>query len=518
MLFNSFEFLFLFLPVSVLGFFVLGSRSSYRGAVAWLVAASFFFYGWWNPRYLALIGFSIVFNYALGLCLAKVRLRRPAALAAGVLGFGVLFNLGLIGYFKYTNFLVDSLNLVFAAGWHVDDIILPIGISFFTFQQITYLVDARRGETEEHGFLEYCLFVLFFPQLIAGPIVHHKEMLPQFARTETYRPRMENLAVGGTIFCVGLFKKVVIADNLGAIATPVFAAAEYGESLDFFQSWRGTIAYTLQLYFDFSGYSDMAIGLGRLFGIRLPINFNSPYKADNIIDFWRRWHMTLSRFLKDYVYIPLGGSRRGPARRYANLMLTMLIGGLWHGAGWTFVFWGGLHGLYLVVNHLWRWLVPRPGTRWWSRGGARLLTFFSVALAWVFFRAESFDGALAVLDGMCNLPAGLQQYAGTLQGLLQTMGFRFEGPRVSPADYQALGWLVFWLAVLWSLPNTQQWMSRYRPAYGWGVGGWLGRLEPAWLPGLLWRPSVFWAIWTGLLLTVSLLHLTRVSEFLYFQF
>ena len=354
MLFNSYEFIFLFLPIVLLGFHLIGKQGHHRVAIAWLVGASLFFYGWWNPAYLLLMLFSVLFNYSVGVSLSNTSGRK--LLSKTILTIGVSVNLAILGYFKYANFFVDNLNALSGTNLILNEVILPLAISFFTFQQIAYLVDAYRGKTKEYNFLHYCLFVTFFPQLIAGPIVHHKEMLPQFAKDAVYKLRSKHLAIGITIFALGLFKKVVLADGVSVYATPVFNAAEAGVMLTFFEAWGGALAYTFQLYFDFSGYSDMAIGIARMFGIRLPLNFNSPYKATSIIDFWRRWHITLSRFLRDYLYIPLGGSRKGRVRRYINLMTTMILGGLWHGAGWTFLLWGALHGFYLMINHAKRFL------------------------------------------------------------------------------------------------------------------------------------------------------------------
>ncbi|MGE3317045.1 MAG: MBOAT family protein, partial [Planctomycetaceae bacterium] len=305
MLFNSHVFLFAFLPVTLLVYFVLGGAGKRQLALAWVTATSLVFYGWFEPKNLLLIGCSMICNYALGcvLCSERVTLRLRQVL----LGGGIAANIVLLGYYKYFSFFVENLNSFAGTAYAVVPLALPLGISFFTFQQLSYLIDAYRGETREHNFLHYCLFVTFFPHLIAGPLVHHGEMLPQFTRDSTFRPKRRHIEVGLTIFFIGLFKKVVIADAIAEHASPVFAAAEAGVHLTFLEAWCGAIAYTLQLYFDFSAYSDMAIGLARLFGVRLPLNFHSPYKATNIIDFWRRWHMTLSRFLRDYLYIPLGG-------------------------------------------------------------------------------------------------------------------------------------------------------------------------------------------------------------------
>lgn len=369
MLFSSPEFIYLYLPIVLLGFFWL-AKWSHRIAATWLTAASLFFYGWWNPAYLGLLMASIFFNYSMGVVLARESMRPPDSRRRFLLVFGIAANLLLLGYFKYANFFLDSTNAVIGTTWDAGEIILPLGISFFTFTQIAFLVDAWRGLAKEFNFIHYGLFVTYFPHLIAGPVLHHKEMMPQFGQSETYRLQWENIAVGLTIFAIGLFKKIVLADGVAPYASPVFDAAHAGETLTFLEAWGGVLAYTLQLYFDFSGYSDMAIGASRLFGVRLPLNFNSPYQALNIIDFWRRWHMTLSRFLRDYLYFALGGNRHGKSRRYVNLLVTMLLGGLWHGAGWTFVVWGGLHGLYLVINHAWSGVKQRfglPTGRSWTR-------------------------------------------------------------------------------------------------------------------------------------------------------
>ena len=381
MLFNSYEFIFFFMPITLVVFFLIGVRGHHRIAIAWLVGASLFFYAWWNPAYLGLIFGSMLFNYSIGVALSNQRKRENATVKKGILILGVAANLGALGYFKYANFFVDTVNRLFGTPFHVDKIILPLAISFFTFNQLAYLADAYSGAAREYNFLHYCLFVTFFPHLIAGPIVHHKEMLPQFSSNSIYRYNSQDMAIGLTFFFMGLFKKVVIADSVAGYAIPVFKASAQGISLTLIEAWGGVLAYTFQLYFDFSGYSDMAIGLARMFGIRFPLNFHSPYKAVNIIDFWRRWHMTLSRFLKDYLYIPLGGNRKGEVRRYVNLFITMLLGGLWHGAGWSFVAWGALHGVYLVINHIWRSFRSFLGhdlerTRWWGVGLARIITFW----------------------------------------------------------------------------------------------------------------------------------------------
>jgi alginate O-acetyltransferase complex protein AlgI len=517
MLFNSHAFLFLYLPLVLIVFFRLGAYS-HRLAAAWLGAASLFFYGYWNPAYIGLLLASIFFNYGIGVALAREHDAGNPRRKNVILAVGVGADLALLGYYKYANFFLDSANQVLGAGWTLQDIILPLGISFFTFTQIAFLVDTWSGKAREYNFIHYLLFVTYFPHLIAGPVLHHKEMMPQFALPETYRLSWENMAVGLTFLFAGMFKKVIIADSLAVHATPVFSAAEAGEVLTFFTAWKGTVAYTLQLYFDFSGYSDMAIGLSRMFGVKLPLNFDSPYRAINIIDFWRRWHMTLSRFLRDYLYIALGGNRKGPALRYVNLMATMLLGGLWHGAGWTFVVWGGLHGLYLVINHAWQRLWTRPVDRWWSRALARTLTLLAVMIAWVFFRAESFEGAMHLLTAMTNLPSTLHGRIGPVEGWLGALGIQFQGGYIAAEHYADLGWLVFWVAFLWILPNTQQWMARYAPTIGVSAE----RLAPPTFPNFwqryLWQPNAAWAVVASSLAIVSILGMSRISEFLYFQF
>ena len=315
-------------------------------------------------------------------------------------------------YFKYANFFIDNLNTGF--GLHVDigRVILPVGISFYTFTQIAFLADTFSKGIKEYKFAHYGLFVTYFPHLIAGPVLHHGQMMPQFAAASTYRPKLANLAAGLAIFALGLAKKIVLADGVAPYADAIFNATDTGMHPTFVEAWIGTLAYTFQIYFDFSGYSDMAIGLGLLFNIRLPLNFNSPYKSLNIVEFWRRWHMSLSTFLRDYLYIPLGGGRHGPVRRHVNLMLTMLLGGLWHGASWTFVFWGALHGGYLIVNHTFAATMARRAVVLERAKAWRLLsmamTFLCVVVAWVFFRAHSFSGAALMLQSLSPYGAGTE--------------------------------------------------------------------------------------------------------------
>jgi len=435
MLFSSREFLFAFLPLIIMATIIAARVGGRRLVFPILIAGSLVFYGWAYPPYLLLLSLSIAGNYGLGIALTRFADRR-------VLIAGVVFNLGLLAYFKYAGFLAGIFSTLSGSSISVGNIALPLAISFFTFQQIAYLADVFQGKVRDTDFIHYCLFVTFFPQLIAGPIVHHADVIPQFENKSSFRMSLANFWAGGAIFVIGLYKKLVFADGIAVYADNAFDAALTDPT--FLDAWAGALAYTFQIYFDFSGYSDMAIGLARIFGIFLPINFHSPYKATSIIDFWRRWHMTLSRFLRDYLYIPLGGSRRGPARRYVNLMIVMLLGGLWHGAGWAFVFWGGLHGAYLMVNHAWRRLKPADETPSPVRNGlSRGLTFSAVVVAWVFFRAETGGHALAMLSGM----AGLNGFG--------------QAPVIETAVF---GWLAVLLFIVWALPNTQEWMAASRPA------------------------------------------------------
>ena len=500
MLFNSYTFLLLFLPVTLAVFLAL-RRAPYRLGLGWLVFASLVYYGVWNPdpgapwspKYLALILGSCGGNYLLGKRLSRLKHTRPGKV---LLTAGVAANLILLGYFKYAGFLVAT--ATWLTGWPGDiaKITLPLAISFFTFLQIAYLVDAWKGQTEEYHFTDYLLFVTFFPHLIAGPLIHHREMMPQFRRKNHGWHR--DFPVGLGIFMAGMFKKVVIADNMAPVANPIFAlAAGDGRMPTMAEAWVGAVAYSLQLYFDFSGYSDMAIGSARMFGIRFPLNFHSPYKAVSIIEFWRRWHMTLSRFLREYLYIPLGGNRKGPSRRYVNLFLTMLLGGLWHGAGWTFIAWGALHGLYLCFNHAWSAFrgtsmrLPAPL--------AVLLTFLAVLVGWVFFRAHDFPsawrmlGSMAGTDGFTGMPDKANRVIASVQPL----------------------WVALALLACWTLPNTQEIFARYKPALPVRGAPYPARIRRRWWQ---WRPTPFFAALGVGLIIVTGLQFDKVSEFIYFQF
>jgi alginate O-acetyltransferase complex protein AlgI len=504
MLFSSYTFLFQFLPATVLAF-AAARRHSPRAGILVLAAASLFFYGAWQPVYLLLLIASIAVNFALGLRMEDPLRRRAIG------SFGVALNLAVLCYFKYTNFIFDSLNTMTGAPLPFFNIILPLGISFFTFQQIAYLVDVMRGAKVERDIVSYTLFVSFFPHLIAGPLVHHAEMIPQFKRGRTGRSAV--LAARGlAIFAAGLFKKVVIADNLAQFVSPVFAHLDAGGGVTTEWAWLATLSYTLQIYFDFSGYSDMAIGLALLFGIRLPVNFRSPYQALSIIEFWRCWHITLSRFLRDYLYIPLGGNRLGEQRRYINLLVTMLLGGLWHGAGWNFFVWGGLHGIYLSINHLWRgWHyrgkrihVTGSTVRALARGLSWALTFAAVIIAWVFFRARTMAGAWQMLAGLFGFEAGSSAY--TSPGILRLMDL----PVLVGEERLLLlggGAAALALVVALGLPNVPQ------------LFGYREYRRPPEKAGLLrWRPDPAWALLSALALAISLFGMWQRLEFLYFQF
>ena len=523
MLFNSFPFIFLFLPVTFAVFYVV-ARTNHALAAGWLAAASLFFYGWWNPIYVGLLLGSIVFNYVLGMRIAKTRAAGDLARAKLLLVVAVAGDLGLLGYYKYANFFLENVGALTGASFPHADIILPLGISFFTFTQIAFLVDTWQGKVQEYRFVHYCLFVTYFPHLIAGPILHHAEMMPQFAKRETYRLRAENVAVGLTIFIIGLFKKVILADGIGPYVGPLFALPGTGVEPTFVEAWSAVLAYSLQLYFDFSGYSDMAIGLSRLFGVTLPLNFHSPYKAANISDLWQRWHMTLTRFLREYLFVPLGGHRKSAVRRYYSLMVTMVLCGVWHGAGWTYVVFGALHGFYLAVNQTWRMVRKHRDKRlgrkrtpptWWGRAIAVLLTFACWLVGLALFRAANMSDAVMILKGMFGfhgfaLPGVLLAKLGAFGEWLAAHGMDFSEGR-GLVRGGLVNWMIILLAIAWFAPNTQQIMARFSPALGIPRGS-----QPARL--LLWRPRATLAMITAVVAFVVIVNLHQNSEFLYFQF
>ena len=487
MLFNSYIFIFAFLPVTFFVYFYLNHRRLTEASKGFLVFSSLFFYSWWNIIYLPLILGSILFNYVLGLQLSREETGVKHYSNKVILTIGVFANLALLGYFKYSDFFISNINNLLMTEIPLLHLALPLAISFYTFQQIAYLVDSYRGETKEYDFLNYAVFVTFFPQLIAGPIVHHREMMPQFKNVRNQVKNYKNIAVGLFIFSIGLFKKVVIADSFAVWANSGFDVAE---TLSFFEAWVTSLSYTFQLYFDFSGYTDMAIGIALLFNIKLPINFNAPYKATNIQDFWRRWHITLSRFLKDYIYIPLGGNRKGEVHTYTNLFATFLLAGIWHGAGWTFVLWGALHGAALVIHRAWHKL----GFKMYSLLGW-FITFNFVNVSWVFFRANSFDDAFKVLKGMF----GLSQIE-ISNNLYDTLGFLTAyGIKFSPwlqtikGDKFTLLWIIGAFVITLGLKTTVSYAKHFLPTI----------------------KILLFVVWIVIL---DMIFLNQESTFLYFNF
>jgi alginate O-acetyltransferase complex protein AlgI len=485
MLFNSYIFILVFLPSTLVAFSGLHHAGRYRLALAALAMASLFFYGWWSIKALGLLLVLMAANYAaVFTLLAKL----PDSFRRTLVAVAIAGNLAVLGYFKYANFFLENWAALRGTDSEYVTVVLPLGLSFFTFQKIALIVDAYRGRVHNFEPLGYVLFVSFFPQLIAGPIVHHSEVMPQFAKPQPIRS--PEIAVGFSLFVIGVAKKVLLADNVAQWVSPAFDAAGAGYLPSTIDAWMATAAYTLQLYFDFSGYSDMAIGLALLFGIRLPLNFNSPYKAGNITEFWRRWHMTLSRFLRDYLYIPLGGNRRGSWRRYLNLAITMILGGLWHGAAWTFLVWGALHAIYLSINHA--WIAFRKRMHWTepvhplSHIAGCAITFTAVLVAWVFFRANDLSAAIRILQAMAGFGASAQ----------------------ATPNMMALAAITTLLAVVWLMPNSTQIVGHLYELYFSDVP------KRANLAVMRWA----WAPICGCVLALCLMSLTRVSEFLYFQF
>ena len=484
MLFNSYVFIFIFLPITFFVYFYLNKKHLTEASKGFLVFASLFFYSWWSIAYLPLILISMLVNYVIGRQLSVNKTNKYYSNKT-LLIVGIVFNLGLLGYFKYSDFFISNYNTVFDTDISLLYLTLPLAISFYTFQQIAYLVDSYRSETKEYDFLNYAVFVTFFPQLIAGPIVHHAEMMPQFANVRNKVRNYHNIALGLFIFSMGLFKKVVIADTFALWATQGFDVAE---KLNMIEAWMTSLSYTFQLYFDFSGYTDMAIGIALLFNIKLPINFNSPYKATSIQDFWRRWHMTLSRFLKDYVYIPLGGNRKGETRTYVNLFATFLLGGIWHGAGWTFVLWGALHGIALMIHRAWQKLGFKMHTLL-----AWFITFNFVNIAWVFFRAKEFDDALKVLKGMFFGSLIFPESLRSRLSFLDKYGIEFgnwmnvfhEGPIIALC-------LIAGFVLILAFQNSMQLRNRFKPNY--------------------------YYLFLTTLFFFSIFMLNRKSEFIYFNF
>jgi len=539
MLFNSYEFILFFLPITVAAFFILSRFGSSRQSLAFLAFASLFFYGWWNPSYLILIGLSLITNFGLGTFLQQDNLTKIRKYL--FLTTGLVFNLVLLGYYKYGGFILDIYNTLYDKDYVWSNVILPLAISFFTFQQIAYLIDSAAGRVKHVNFLEYIVFVTFFPQLIAGPIVHHKEMMPQF-KSISLSINRENLQVGTALFAIGLFKKAILADSIAEYVSPVYDEATHN-SITFLQAWIAGVGFTLQIYFDFSGYSDMALGAARMFGIVLPMNFNSPLKASNIIDFWSRWHITLTRFLTAYIFNPLAlkATRRVMTRKSnklteflltlaAPIIVTMFISGIWHGAGYQFIMWGCLHGGYLVINHGWRMLLPlfvtdKKRYERMFRPFAVLLTLFSVFIAMLFFRADSIDVgynmALSML-GMngISLPEGIYVHLGGLQESLSNLGVAVDATAGSDITFGIIYCVVLLIIALF-FPNSLDILHDRKPALAIPDNrgtkfDWLYNNK---LTGIMvWQPTRVWGITIGLALAIGIMSLQGVSVFLYWQF
>jgi D-alanyl-lipoteichoic acid acyltransferase DltB (MBOAT superfamily) len=459
-----------------------------------LVVASLFFYGYWNPSLLAILLISLGANYTLG------RLIIDGKSPSVLFYLGIAANLALLGYFKYAGFLVANIDNLFGVNTSFISPALPLGISFFTFQKIAFLSDTKAGKIKEISPLDYCLFVTFFPQLIAGPIVHHRAFIDQLDKS-TERDKFADLAQGLSLFTFGLFKKAFLADKFAVFASPIFSD-QLGSGINIYTAWIGALSYTLQLYFDFSGYSDMALGLARIFGISLPINFNSPYKANSIIEFWRRWHITLSVFLRDYIYIPLGGSQVGSGRRYLNIFATMIIGGIWHGAGWCFFIWGFYHAIGITINHLFRDFISESiGSKLnkMIRIVALPATFIFVTAGWVVFRSASVQGAGIHLLHMFNVynPTMPTPWQSKLDWLMPHANYS------GAASSAPIGWLIAGLILVFLTPNTNQ-IFATSPEIG------TSRFK--------WQPSWQWLLLTMALFIASISAMTSVSEFLYFQF
>jgi D-alanyl-lipoteichoic acid acyltransferase DltB (MBOAT superfamily) len=465
MLFNTPEYFLLFLPVSIIVYFFFSKRRYFAASKLWLLLCSLFFYCYWKFDYIWILLGSIVFNFVIGSILSKEANADEDATKLGVkdnqnsdertlknrvcstkrkliLIFGVLANVALLGYYKYTDFLISDLNLLLGTSYELVHIVLPLAISFFTFQQIAYLVDSYKGLTKEYDFVSYAVFVSFFPQLIAGPIVHHKDLIPQFFKARNLFLNYKNLCFGLFIFTIGLIKKAIIADKFAIWVGDGFDSAN---NLTLLTSWLVSFCYTFQLYFDFSGYCDMAVGSALFFNIKLPINFNSPYKALSIQDFWRRWHITLSSFLRDYLYFPLGGSRQGSFRTYVNLFIVFFITGIWHGAGNTFVLWGLLHGVAIIIHrvfHNFSYSLPRVP--------AWILTFIFVDIAWVLFRAPDLNVAYEVYSHMFDFGSLSLEQLSTFKSALKGIGL----------NYQTITYVVLALIVVLTCKNSNELLAK----------------------------------------------------------
>lgn len=512
MFFNSLPFIFVFLPLVLVGYF---SFQKYRvyGQVL-LAFTSLIFYFLLIPKYLPLLLISILFNYTIGSLMIRVRDRNQSSVELSPLSYlliiGLLGDLGLLGYYKYSNFFIANLDKFFNFSIPSLDIILPLGISFFTFTQIAFLVDTYKGKVRSISLITYAQFVTFFPHLIAGPIYHHADIIPQFENLEKRKPNWKNFNLGFFFFFFGLAKKVIIADTLATIATPFFIGVLNGGTPLLFESWIGVLAYTCQIYFDFSGYCDMAVGIALLFNIRFPVNFFSPYQVTSVIDFWRCWNITLSNFLRDYIYIPLGGNRYGVPAELRNLMITMLVGGLWHGAAWTFIIWGGIHGLLLVLNHVWRKTRIKI-----NQYLCWMVTFVAVAVGWVFFRAYTIQNALTIIKGMAGG-----------NGISVSSWFFPDGGFLIHGGFMTVTYIDTLFAVLcvggalfiaFFLPNLMDITSGYETALISEKLRRVVRIQPLKVP-LMYHPSIRWSIIIGIIAAISIISVQTTSEFLYFQF
>ena len=523
MLFNSIEFLLFYLPIVVIVYYYLINRFNSSAHIYFLVISSLIFYGWWNPNHIFLIIISVLVNYYLSKKI--IHFKRVYFYKKLFLIFGIIFNLGLLAYFKYMNFFIENLSYILDKDFSVFLIILPLGISFYTFQQIAFLVDTFKQKTNGTKLHNYFLFVSFFPQLISGPIVHHKEMMFQFIRLkEKSKHLWENLSLGFTVITIGLFKKVVIAEKMANWSDQIFSYSASGGVLTFLEAWIGVLCFSFQIYFDFSAYSDIAIGLALLFGIKLPINFYSPYKATSIIEFWRLWHITLSRFLKNYLYIPLGGNKHGNIRRYLNLFLVMLLGGLWHGAGWTFILWGFLHGLFLTLNHMFRTLIKLLNLKilihnifylWFFR----VLTFILVSLAWVLFRSEDLVSSLSMYNSLfglngVTLPTHYELYFGDFVFYLKLLGINFNTTPNFGGGFQIL-WIIAMFLLVWFCPNTIEIMSKFKIHIENENFNKYSNFN-----FIKWRPNSFFSLILSLVIFFVIIKIFqgREGEFIYFQF
>jgi alginate O-acetyltransferase complex protein AlgI len=545
MLFNSSEFLLIFLPVALSGFYLLGTISR-ASAIRWLILVSLVFYAWWRPVNVLIIAPSIALNFALAQILLRLNAGEGSRRASRVvLLLGIAFNVLFLGVFKYTDFISGTINDVFGANLVLRHIILPLGISFITFQKIAFLIDVQAGRVRSFTFQDYCTFVLFFPQLIAGPIVHYREMMPQF-HAASCRFDKENVAIGLTLLFFGLFKKVVFADQIALLVTPIYDHAAGGGQTSFLLAWMAAVGFTLQIYFDFSGYTDMALGLARFFGIRLPPNFYSPLRASSIIDFWLRWHMTLTRFLTGYIYNPLvlwltrrrlakglpgfGGRNTTVGAFFSLLMvplvITMFVSGLWHGAGYGFIVWGLLHGFYLTINHGWRVVAARlwpdrPSYDRVMKPAGLVLTFVSVTAAMVFFRAPTITSAIDLVKGIIGLngialPQAFFDHLGPLTSTFHGIGV-IAAESLSSQDFVKTAiWICVLMFVALACPNTLQILARYEPALG--VIPQSTKLAIGRMKIVEWGPSLPWAIAVSVIAGIAIVSIGGPSEFLYWQF